>query len=504
MFRLSSMLEEFAIGWGVHPHARKNPVAGLPIEVLPLAQHFHVPLQQHIGAPAKPLVKVGQRVRKGDPIARGQGNISAPVHAPTSGHISAIGEFSAPHPSGLPTPAISLEADGADEWTNLAVPDDPFSLSQDEIAGRVAAAGIVGMGGATFPSAVKLSLGRRTQVEQLILNGGECEPYLSCDDRLMRERAAEVIDGARIMQYAIGARVLLVAIENNKPEAIAAMRSAAQAFGDIDVRCVPSRYPMGSEKQLIHTLVGKEVPPNARPMDVGVVLHNVGTAYAVHRALRLGQPLISRIVTVNGGAVAAPRNLEVRIGTLVRDLFDYCGGLTQDPARIVMGGPMMGQQLPNVDVPVIKGTSGVLALTRQETPRAEPTPCIRCATCVGACPIGLMPLEMAAYVRAGDLNGALGHGLKDCIACGTCAYACPAHIPLVHYFDHAKGELAARERAKLKQEATRKLTQARAERQDREAREKAEAAAARKAAKQAAKAAAATAAAPADKAEGSA
>jgi electron transport complex protein RnfC len=491
MFALSRILDELAIGWGVHPHARKGPVAGLPIAVPPPAERFHVPLQQHIGMAAKPVVKVGQQVRKGELIARGQGNISAPVHSPTSGRVSAIGEFAAPHPSGLPAPTITIEADGADRWTELDVPQDPFSLAPLDIAARVAAAGIVGMGGATFPSAVKLSLGRRTHVRQLILNGGECEPYLSCDDRLMRERAAQVIDGARIMQYAIGAGELIVAIEDNKPEALAAMRVAAQSFDDVEVRRVPSRYPMGSEKQLIRTLVDKEVPPNARPMDVGVVVHNVGTAHAVHNALRLGQPLISRIVTVNGGAVAAPRNLEVRIGTLVRDLFDHCGGLTQDPARIVMGGPMMGQQLPNIDVPVVKGTSGVLALTSGETPRAAPAPCIRCGTCVGVCPIGLMPLEMAAFVRAGDLDGALGYGLKDCIACGTCAYACPAHIPLVHYFDHAKGELAARERAKLKQEATRKLTHARAERQAREAREKAAAAAARKAAKQAAKAAAA-------------
>lgn len=494
MFGLSRILEQLAIGWGVHPHPQKAPVAGLSIAAAPLASRFHVPLQQHIGAPGKPVVKVGQQVRKGEPIARSSANISAPVHAPTSGQVTAIAEFTAPHSSGLPTPTITIEADGADRWLELDVPPDPFCLPPEDIAARVEAAGIVGMGGATFPAAVKLSLGRRTRVQQLILNGGECEPYLSCDDRLMRERAVEVIDGARMMQYAIGAPELIVAIEDNKPDAIAAMRIAVEPFGDIQLRPVPSRYPMGSEKQLIRTLIGKEVPPNARPMDVGVVVHNVGTAYAVHRALRFGEPLISRIVTVNGGAVAAPRNLEVRIGTLVRDLFDYCGGLTQDPARIVMGGPMMGQQLPNIDVPIVKGTSGVLALTRQETPRAEPAPCIRCATCVGACPIGLMPLEIAAFIRAGDLNGALGYGLKDCIACGTCAYACPAHLPLVHYFNHAKGELAARERAKLKQEAARQLTQARSERHAREAREKAAAAAARKAAKQAAKAAAAAAA----------
>lgn len=482
-------LKRASLRWGVHPEARKRPAADRPIGALPLPTHLHLPLQQHVGAPAKPVVTVGQRVRKGELIAHGQGNISAPLHAPTSGVVAAISDFPAPHPSGLVAPAITIDVDGDERWVELDAPADPFALSPQEIAARVAAAGVVGMGGATFPSAVKLALGRRVEVGTLVINGGECEPYLSCDDRLMRERAADVVDGMRIVRHAIGAREILCGIEDNKPEALAAMRSAAAHCGEVKIVAVPSRYPMGSDKQLIQTLTGKEVPAEGRAADVGVLVHNVGTAYAVHRAVRRGEPLISRIVTVNGGAVAAPRNLEVPIGVLLSELIEHCGGLSATPARLVMGGPMMGQQLGSIHVPVVKGTSAVLALTRSEVEQQRPAPCIRCASCVSVCPMNLLPLEMAALIRAGELEAAVGWGLKDCIACGSCSYVCPAHIPLVHYFDHAKGELAARERAKMKQEATRQLAELRAQRMAREAQEKAEAAARRKAERERARAA---------------
>ncbi len=482
-------LTRMSLRWGVHPESRKRPAADLPIAVLPLPARLHLPLQQHVGAPAKPVVSVGQRVRKGELIAHAQGNISAPLHAPTSGTVTAIADFPAPHPSGLAAPAITIEADGEERWVDTDPLADPFSLSPQEIAARVAAAGVVGMGGATFPSSVKLALGRRVEVGTLVINGGECEPYLSCDDRLMRERAADAVDGMRIIRHAIGAREILCGIEDNKPEALAAMRGAAAAHAEVKIVAVPSRYPMGSDKQLIQVLTGKEVPADGRAADVGVLVHNVGTAYAVHRAVRRGQPLISRIVTVNGGAVAAPRNLEVPFGVLLSELIEHCEGLTDTPARLVMGGPMMGHPLPSLHVPVVKGTSGVLALTRTEVEQERPAPCIRCAACVTACPMNLLPLEMSALIRAGELEAAVDWGLKDCIACGSCSYVCPAHIPLVHYFDYAKGELAAQERAKMKQEATRQLTQQRSLRMAREAREKAEAAARRKAERERAKAA---------------
>ncbi|MBI5331455.1 MAG: electron transport complex subunit RsxC [Betaproteobacteria bacterium] len=481
---------------GVHPEGRKDLSAEPPIRLLPLPERLFVPLQQHIGAPAKHLVQVGEAVKKGQLLAGSQGAISAPVHAPTSGRVIAIGDFPAPHPSGLPVAAVTIEADGADAWLDVDPPSDPFSLSPEEIAARVGAAGIVGLGGAAFPAAVKLNLSRKSEISTLIMNGGECEPYLTCDDRLMRERAREIVEGIRLIALATGARTLLVGIEDNKPEAIAAMSAAAQG-GPVQVTPVPALYPMGSEKQMIQVLTGQEVPAGGRAADIGVLVHNVGTAYAVQQALCHGRPLVSRIVTVSGGAVIAPGNLEVPVGALAADLIRACGGLREDPARLVLGGPMMGMQMSGLEIPIVKGSSGVLALTAREVESTRPGPCIRCSTCVRACPMGLLPLEMAARIRAGDPAGAVDWGLKDCIACGSCSYVCPSHIPLVHWFNHAKGDLAARERQKLRNEATKRLAEERSARMERIAREREEAArqrAAKKAAAEAAKKAAAEAA----------
>ncbi len=487
----------FKLRGGVHPEGRKELSAEPPIRVHPLPQRLHVPLQQHIGAPARHLVTVGERVMKGQLLAASQGAVSAPVHAPTSGRVIAIGDFPGPHPSGLPMPTLTIEADGDDAWGDLQPPADPFALAPAEVAARVAAAGIVGLGGAAFPAAVKLNLSRNSEVHTLIMNGGECEPYLTCDDRLMRERAPQIVEGIRLIAHATGAREILVGIEDNKPEALAAMlaasTTAAAAGGAVRVIAVPAMYPMGSEKQMIQVLTGQEVPAGGRAADIGLLVHNVGTAYAVQQALRLGRPLISRIVTVSGGAIAAPGNLEVRVGTLASDLVRACGGLREEAARLVLGGPMMGTQLASLDVPLVKGSGGVLALTGKEVEASRPGPCIRCSSCVRACPMGLLPLEMAARIRVGDAGGAVDWGLKDCIACGSCSYVCPAHIPLVHYFNHAKGDLAARERLKMKNEATKKLADERSERMARIVREREEAArlrAAKKAAADAAKKAA--------------
>ncbi|MDW8323068.1 MAG: electron transport complex subunit RsxC [Burkholderiales bacterium] len=485
------LLDRFRLRGGVHPPDRKGLSADAPIRRLPVPERLYVSLQQHIGAAASPVVHVGERVLKGQRIAASQGAISAPLHAPTSGRIVAIGDHPAPHPSGLPVPTIVIEADGADRWIDGTPPADPFALPAEEIAARVGAAGIVGLGGATFPAAVKLEVSRKSRVRTLVINGSECEPYLTCDDRLMRERAADIVTGIRLIQQAVGAREALVGIEANKPEAIAAMRAAAG--GDLEVVAIPALYPMGWEKQLIRLLTGREVPAGGRAADIGVLVHNVATAYAVQQAVVLGRPLVSRIVTVSGGAVRIPCNLEVPIGAPVQALIDYCGGVTEPPARWVMGGPMMGHEIPATHLPVIKGTSAVLALTAAEIGRPQANPCIRCATCVRACPVGLLPLEMAARIRVGELNAAVEIGLKDCIGCGSCSYVCPSHIPLVHYFNYAKGELAAKERARLKQEATRQLAEARTARLERLAREREEAArarAARKAAQEAARAAA--------------
>ena len=474
----------FKLRGGVHPEGRKELASDRAIRVLPMPERLYVPLLQHVGAPAQPLVNVGDKVLKGQLIGASQGTISAPIHAPTSGRIIAIGDFQAAHPSGLTAPTITIEADGEDRWMETVEIFDPFALSPDEISTRVGAAGIVGMGGATFPSAVKLNLSRKNNVRTLIINGGECEPYVTCDDRLMRERASEIIEGARLICYAVGAVEVLVGIEENKPQALAAMQAAATGT-EVRVVAVPAMYPMGWDKQMIRALTGREVPADGRTADIGVLVHNVATAYAVRDAVRFGRPLVSRLVTVSGGAVKEPGNLEVPIGTLVEALFEFCGGFSDKPARLVLGGPMMGVQLATATVPIVKGSSGVLALTSGEIGSTQPAACIRCSSCVRACPVGLLPLDMAAHIRAGDSNGAVALGLKDCIACGCCSFVCPSHIPLVHYFNFAKGELMEQERVKLKQEATKKLADARNERIARIERERAEAAAKRKAAREA-------------------
>jgi electron transport complex protein RnfC len=474
----------FRLRGGVHPEGRKELAADRVIRVLPMPERLFVPLLQHVGAPAQPLVSVGDRVLKGQLIGASQGTISAPIHASTSGRVIAIGDFPAAHPSGLTAPTITIEADGEDRWLEAEAVSDPFSLTSDEIAARVGAAGIVGLGGATFPSAVKLNLSRKNKVHTLIINGGECEPYITCDDRIMRERAAAIIEGVRLIRYAVGAVDVMVGIEENKPVALAAMQDAASGT-EVKVIAVPAMYPMGWDKQMIRALTGREVPADGRTADIGMLVHNVATAYAVRDAVRFGRALVSRVVTVSGGAVVEPGNLEVPIGTLVETLFDFCGGFKNTPARLVLGGPMMGIQLATAAVPMVKGTSGVLALTSGEIGSLQPAPCIRCSSCVRACPVGLLPLEMAAHIRAGDSSGAVTLGLKDCIACGCCSFVCPSHVPLVHYFNFAKGELMEQERAKLKQEATKKLVDARNERIARIERERAEAAARRKAAREA-------------------
>ncbi|OHC64653.1 MAG: electron transporter RnfC [Rhodocyclales bacterium GWA2_65_19] len=476
--------------WGVHPDDHKRPAADAPLRVLPPPARLYLPLHQHVGGAARPVVLVGQKVLKGQLLAEAQGNISAPIHAPVSGTVAAIGEVTAPHPSGLGFAAISIDSDGEGRWIETEPALDPFALAPEEIARRTAAAGVVGLGGATFPAAVKFALGKRLAVSTLIVNGGECEPYLSSDDRIMRDHADQVVDGARIVMHAIGAREALVGIEDNKPEAIAAMQKAAAAYPEVKIRPVPARYPMGSDKQLIQTLTGKEVPADARAAEVGVLVHNVSTCAAVHQAIRLGRPLVERIVTINGGAVARPGNIFAPLGTLADELLAFCG-LKETPARLILGGPMMGTPLLHGKVPLVKGASGILAFDAREAAVPKAGPCIRCGSCTQACPMGLLPLEMAARIRAGDLDGAVDFALSDCIACGGCAYVCPSHIPLVQYFSHAKGELAARERARLRTEAAKRLAEARLARLARESREKAAAAARRKAERDAAKAKAA-------------
>jgi len=476
----------FPIRGGIHPDYRKEATSEKPIVALPLPRLLYIPVQQHMGAPARVAVEIGAQVKKGQLLALGQGAVSAAVHAPTSGKIVAIGSITAPHPSGLPQLTITLETDGKDEWAEL--PEaiaDPFALPAQKIKERVAASGIVGLGGATFPSAVKLGLGGQYKLEILLLNGAECEPYLTCDDRVMREYADEVIDGARIMAHSLGTAKIVIAIEENKPQALAIMTKAAESLANVEVTGVPVQYPMGAERHLTQAVTGRETPARKLTADVGVVVHNVGTARAVHHAVRFGRPLLSRIVTVSGGAIVEPKNVEVPLGTKVSELIAFCGGLTKEAKRFVNGGPMMGQPLPSLDVPVVKGTSGILALTAAETNEHATQPCIRCGTCVTICPCGLVPVEMAAFIRHDKLDKASELGLMDCVSCGSCSYICPSNIPLVHFFNYAKGALNAADRDRRKQEQTKALVEARTARLERAAEAKRQAALAAAAARKA-------------------
>lgn len=458
----------FPIRGGIHPDYHKELSGDCAIEAMPLPARLYIPVQQHIGAPAEILVAAGDVVKKGQLIARRQGQVSAHHHAPTSGTVTAVTEVPAPHPSGLPQSTIVIEPDGQEEWAALPEPiADPFAVAPEIIADRVAESGIVGMGGATFPSAVKLNLGIRYQIETLLINGAECEPYLTCDDRLMREHAEAIIDGARIMAYALGAPRIVVAIEENKPHAIAAITVAAEAFSQIEIAVLPVKYPMGSERHLTLAVTGQETPARKLTADLGVVVHNVATARAVHEAVRFGRPLIRRVVTVSGEGIRTPKNVEVALGAPVTELIDFCGGFSQRPERIIQGGPMMGTPLPNLDVPVVKGMSGILALTAVEINDRPADPCIRCGSCVNICACGLTPVELAAHIRHDDLDGAVKLGLLDCVSCGSCSWVCPSHIPLVHYFNYAKGALTAQDREQRKTERTKQLVEANTARQAR-------------------------------------
>ncbi len=460
-----SVLEHPRLRGGVHAEEHKTATATLPINLqFPLPKKLYIPVQQHVGKPAEPLVKVGEQVLKGQLLAYSQGTISAPIHAPSSGTIIDVLDYPAPHPSALPIRTIILETDGREQWIKTPAVADPFQLDAEEICLRVGAAGVVGLGGAVFPSAVKLNLGRKNSIHTLLINGGECEPYLTCDDRLMQERSEQIISGVRLMLRGMHGNRAIIGIEDNKPAAFAAMQTASQGFAEIEVVQVPARYPMGWDRQMLRYLTGWEIPADGRATDIGVVIHNVATAYAVYKAVILGQPLISRVVTVAGSAVGKPQNIEVLIGTLISELLDFCQADSQQTARLIIGGPMMGDALPLSEVPVVKACNGILALSHQDIAEPEVQPCIRCSQCVEACPVGLLPLEMASRIRVNQLEAAVDLGLKDCINCGSCSYVCPSNIPLVHYFKFASGELFKRQRQAHKAEQTKRLAEDRQQR----------------------------------------
>ncbi|MDX8355427.1 electron transport complex subunit RsxC [Cognatiyoonia sp. IB215182] len=472
----------FALKGGVHPEGRKFLTAETPIESMPLPSLIRLPLRQHIGAQAEPLVKRGDAVVKGQLIASARSTVSANVHAPTSGQVIAVGFFTAPHPSGLPVPTVTIRPDGQDSWGPRLARMHPEDATAPELATRAAEAGIVGMGGAGFPAAVKLHLGQKFDLDTLIINGAECEPYLTCDDRLMREHAEEIVDGAAIMAKALGVKRLIFGVEANKAAAIAALSGYRNVLGyHIDIRVLPTQYPMGSGNHLVKIITGRETPARALSAELGVVVHNVATAYAMHLAVRYGEPSLHRVVTVSGRGVKEPRNLRVLIGTPIKEILDHCGGLIGDQTQLVMGGPMMGFPVQSLRIPAIKSTSGILALTKAERRKSDAMPCIRCGSCVQACPAGLTPFEMNTRIQAENLDGAVEVGLMDCIACGCCTYACPSNIPLVQGFSYAKGRLAEKQSQDHQREETKRLAAARTAREEAIAAAKREAMAKRKA-----------------------
>jgi electron transport complex protein RnfC len=441
---------------GVHPPQHKTESTHQPISPARLPKRLTLPLHQHIGEPAEPLVQVGDHVLKGQLIARANGYVSAPVHAPTSGTITAIGEFPIPHPSALSADCIIIDSDGEDRWCELLGIADYHELSPSALRNLIREAGIVGLGGAGFPSYIKLNPGHDKVIKTLILNGAECEPYITCDDMLMRERPEQVIAGLRIARHALQAEHCIIAIEDNKPEALAAMRDAAQGHTYIEVVKVPTLYPQGSEKQLIKVLTGKEVPSNGLSLQIGVVSLNVGTSAAIHRAIFYGEPLLSRIITITGTGVGTPRNLETLIGTPMDELIQQCDGNPEQLSKLIMGGPMMGFALHRTDLPVIKTTNCVLSYHRDQMPAAKPVlPCIRCGACMDACPVELLPQQLYWFTRSDELDKAQDHDLFDCIECGCCSYVCPSNIPLVQYYRYAKGEIWIREREREKAELAR-------------------------------------------------
>ena len=439
---------------GVNLRQHKKETTQYRVEVAPLPKRLILPLHQHIGHPAEPTVKIGDYVFRGQLIARAVSDISAAVHASSSGTVVAICEHDIPHPSGLKAPCIIIETDGLDRSRRETVRTHNLSdLSPAQIRNIIHQSGIVGLGGAGFPSSKKLNPDDK-KVETLIINAAECEPYITCDEMLMREQSLEIIEGVLIMRKALQAKRCVIAIENKKYKTLDIMEKVVKHSGYdfIEVAAVPTVYPAGGEKQLIQVITGLEVPSQGLPIDIGVVCQNVATAYAACRAVEHGEPLITRYLTI-AGSVAKPRNLIVRVGTPIGELIEQCGGVRQTLNKVIIGGPMMGFALHNDDVPVVKTTNCILVnsvIADVPLPSRASTamPCIRCGACTDVCPMNLLPQQLYWYARAKDFDKVQDYDLFDCIECGCCDYVCPSHIPLVQYYRFAKTEIWNLEREK--------------------------------------------------------
>ena len=429
---------------GIHPEEHKEATVGLASERMPFVERYVLPLSQHAGAPSRPLVQVGERVARGQLIAESVGFISTSLHASVEGRVVAIAPR--PHPSGKLVPAIEIVADPYSPQrlpTGTAL--DPFGLSHESFVSELQAAGLVGLGGAAFPTHVKYRVPEGRKIDRLLLNGCECEPFLTSDHRLMLERTADVVRGAEIAAHHVGAREVVFGVEENKPDAIAVLELAVAGRAAMRVVGLAVKYPQGAEKMLIRAVWGEEVPSGKLPLDLGIVVNNVATMAAIADWFDRRQPLLERLVTVAGPGVRRPANLLVPLGTPVRAVLEHCGGLDEATREVILGGPMMGTPLASLDVPIVKGTSGLLAFTDAEARLPAEYTCIKCGRCVEACPQFLNPSRLGRLARAGRFEEMVGYHTTDCVECGSCSFACPSGIPIVQLIRVAKGAL--RERA---------------------------------------------------------
>ncbi|WP_196081588.1 electron transport complex subunit RsxC [Escherichia fergusonii] len=452
---------------GIHPPEMKSQSNGTPLRQVPLAQRFVMPLKQHIGAEGELCVSVGDHVLRGQPLTRGRGKM-LPIHAPTSGTVVAIAPHSTAHPSALAELSVIIDADGEDRWIERDGWLDYRNHSREELIARIHQFGVAGLGGAGFPTGVKLQ-GGGDKIETLIINAAECEPYITADDRLMQDCTAQVVEGIRILAHILQPREVLIGIEDNKPQAISMLRAVLADSHDISLRVIPTKYPSGGAKQLTYILTGKQVPHGGRSSDIGVLMQNVGTAYAVKRAVIDGEPITERVVTLTGEAVSRPGNVWARLGTPVKHLLTDAGFCPSADQMVIMGGPLMGFTLPWLDVPVVKITNCLLAPSASELGEPqEEQGCIRCSSCADACPADLLPQQLYWFSKGQLHDKATAHNIADCIECGACAWVCPSNIPLVQYFRQEKAEIAAirqEERRAAEAKARFEARQARLERE---------------------------------------
>lgn len=434
---------------GVHPPDAKKYSKAAAIEIMPVPNKAIIHLSQHIGAPAKPVVKLGDEVKTGQLIAEPGGFVSIPMHASITGKVTKIGNF--PHPTGIMARAIEITGNGEDSWIDLQDHQDFLSFSSEEIRNKIAKAGICGMGGAGFPTHVKLSPPPEKKIDTVIINGVECEPYLTADYRLMIEKPKEIINGLKLIMKALSAKQGIIGIEDNKPDAIRIFQELLRNETNISIIGLHLKYPQGAEKQLIYAATRRQVPnKGGLPMDVGVVVQNVATARAIYEAVRYEKPLIERVITITGKIVKSPKNLLARIGTSFTELLAACDGTNTDIGKVISGGPMMGFAISTLDTPLTKGSSGLILLDRKEAHKGEESTCLRCARCVDICPMNLVPSLIANSVRYGDWDMAEKYGVMDCMKCGSCAYVCPSHIKLIQWIDIGKIKVNEKNLAKKK------------------------------------------------------